>query len=139
MSTVLTNLNEFPVWPQFPAEELSCESRPRTVLMNFQEGPLTLTAEALAEFNITRYQVTKFYDNQIRNSGYYEQLKHIVEPTLKELESPGQLDTSGEHDNTVVPGLQHKYRQASGWSAKSRMKSRPTLRPQPRTCGTIRR
>ena len=107
--------------------------------MIFQEGPLTLTAEALAEFNITRYQVTKFYDNQIRNSGYYDQLKHIVEPTLKELESPGQLDTSGEHDNTVVPGLQHKYRQASGWSAKSRMKSRPTLRPQPRTCGTIRR
>jgi len=111
MSTVFTNLNELPVLPNFPAEELSCESSPRTVLMNFQEGPLTLTTDALAEFNITRYQVTKFYDNQIRNSGYYDQLKHIVEPTLKEFESPGQLDTSGEHDNTVLPGLQHKYRQ----------------------------
>lgn len=111
MSTVLTNLSEFPVMPQFPAEGASCESGPKTILINFQEGPLTLTKDALAEFNITRYQVTKFYDNQIRNSGYYDQLKHIVEPTLKELESPGQLDTSGEHDNTALPGLQHKYRQ----------------------------
>ena len=92
-------------------EEPACENGPRTVIMNFQEGPLTLTTEALAEFNITRYQVTKFYENQIRNSGYYEQLKHIVEPTLKEFESLGRLDTSGEHENTVLPGLQHKYRQ----------------------------
>ena len=79
--------------------------------MNLQEGPLTLTADTLKEYDITKYQVTKFYNEQIRSSGYYEQLKHIVEPTLKEFESSGTLDTSGEHDNTVVPGLQHKYRQ----------------------------
>ena len=111
MSTASRPLTEFTILPQFPVEEPACERDPRTVIMNFQEGPLTLTTEALAEFNITRYQVTKFYENQIRNSGYYEQLKHIVEPTLKELESPGLLDTSGEHENTVLPGLQHKYRQ----------------------------
>ena len=110
MSTASRPLTEFTILPQFPVEEPTCESGPRTVIMNFQEGPLTLMTEALAEFNITRYQVTKFYENQIRNSGYYEQLKHIVEPTLKELESPGLLDTSGEHENTVLPGLQHKYR-----------------------------
>jgi len=38
MSTVFTNLNELPVLPNFPAEELSCESSPRTVLMNFRKG-----------------------------------------------------------------------------------------------------
>ena len=111
MSTASRPLREFTILPQFPMEEPVCENGPRTVIMNFQEGPLTLTTEALAEFNITRYQVTKFYENQIRNSGYYEQLKHIVEPTLKEFESLGRLDTSGEHENTVLPGLQHKYRQ----------------------------
>jgi KamA family protein len=75
------------------------------------EGERMFTEDELRDSDITRYQVTKFYDNQIRNSGYYEQLKHIVEPSLQEFSSPGKLDTSGEHDSTVVPGLQHKYRQ----------------------------
>src|SRR5215471_401593 len=79
--------------------------------MNFLEGPRVLPTQELLAANITRYQVTKFYEAQIRKSGYYEQLKYIVEPSTKEFESPGSLDTSGEHDNTVVPGLQHKYAQ----------------------------
>jgi KamA family protein len=79
--------------------------------MNFLEGTRVLSQEELRDNDITRYQVTKFYQEQIQNSGYYDQLKHIVEPSLKEFQSPGDLDTSGEHDNTVVPGLQHKYAQ----------------------------
>jgi lysine 2,3-aminomutase len=81
------------------------------VVMNFLEGTCTVPTTVLRENDITRYQVTKFYNEQIKKSGYYEQLKKIVEPSLKEFESPGKLDTSGEHDNTVVPGLQHKYAQ----------------------------
>jgi KamA family protein len=57
------------------------------------------------------YHVTKSYREQITDGTYYEQLKHIVEPSSEELESPGDLDTSGEYDNTVVPGFQHKYPQ----------------------------
>jgi KamA family protein len=83
----------------------------RAFAMSFLEGTRIVTAQELRDNDITRYQVTKFYQEQIRKSGYYEQLKHIVEPSFKEFESPGSLDTSGEHDNTVVPGLQHKYRQ----------------------------
>jgi KamA family protein len=83
----------------------------RTMLMNFLEGPRLVTVDELRDNDITRYQVTKFYQEQIRKSGYYEQLKHIVEPSTKEFESPGTLDTSGEASNTVVPGLQHKYPQ----------------------------
>ena len=41
--------------------------------------------------DITRYSVTKFYDRLIRESGYYEQLKHIVEPSLKEFEEIRRL------------------------------------------------
>jgi KamA family protein len=87
------------------------EKKSQLIVMNFLEGTRTLTTDQLQQYDITRHQVTKFYSEQIRKSGYYEQLKRIVEPSLKEFESPGALDTSGEHDNTVVPGLQHKYAQ----------------------------
>ncbi|TWA92055.1 KamA family protein [Bradyrhizobium stylosanthis] len=80
-------------------------------LMNFIEGARFVPENELQANDITQYHVTKFYREHIQKSRYYEQLKHIVEPSLKELESPGSLDTSGEHDNTVVPGLQHKYPQ----------------------------
>ncbi|MET4046137.1 lysine 2,3-aminomutase [Bradyrhizobium sp. RT6a] len=80
-------------------------------LMNFIEGTRAVTEDELRANSITRYQVTKFYRKHITNSGYYDQLKHIVEPSAKEFEGRGDLDTSGEHDNTVVPGLQHKYAQ----------------------------
>jgi KamA family protein len=103
MSTQLFSIQP-PVPPPLPKE-------PRRIRINFLEGPREHTQEELAEHNITRYQVTKFYNEQIRNSGYYEQLKHIVEPSVKEFSSPGSLDTSGEHDRTVLPGLQHKYPQ----------------------------
>lgn len=79
--------------------------------MKFIEGTRVVTDDELQVNNITRYLVTKFYREQITKSGYYEQLKHIVEPSVEEFESHGSLDTSGEHANTVVPGLQHKYAQ----------------------------
>src|SRR5262245_28849353 len=79
--------------------------------IKFLEGTREVTEQELAENDITRYQVTKFYRELIENSVYYEQLKYIVEPSVEEFKSPGVLDTSGEHDRTVVPGLQHKYPQ----------------------------
>lgn len=79
--------------------------------MNFIEGTRVIAEGELQANSITRYRVTKSYREQITTSGYYDQLKYIVEPSLEEFESPGNLDTSGEHDNTVVPGLQHKYAQ----------------------------
>jgi lysine 2,3-aminomutase len=57
------------------------------------------------------YRVTAFYEQQISRNGDYEALRHIVEPSAEELRSDGQLDTSGEHGDTVVLGLQHKYPQ----------------------------
>ena len=84
---------------------------PKEVAIGFLEGLRVFTEDQLEEHDITRYQVTKFYQDQIRKSGSYEQLKYIVEPSLQEFGSPGSLDTSGEHDHTVVPGFQHKYPQ----------------------------
>ncbi|MCK1489599.1 lysine 2,3-aminomutase [Bradyrhizobium sp. 180] len=81
----------------------------RGVELKFIEGTRVVSANDLQANNITPYQVTKFYRKQIIAGGYYEQLKNIVEPSIAEFDSPGSLDTSGELDNTVVPGLQHKY------------------------------
>ena len=83
----------------------------RAMAMEFIEGSRIVTEDELQSRDITRYHVTPFYREQIKKSGYYDQLKYIVEPSLREFDSPGSLDTSGEHDNTVVPGLQHKYPQ----------------------------
>ncbi|WP_171903251.1 condensation domain-containing protein [Mesorhizobium sp. SEMIA 3007] len=85
--------------------------RPDTAVMTFIEGPRVVTEGELQASSIMRYHVTKAYREQITNSGYYEQLKYIVEPSIEELESPGNLDTSGEQENTIVPGFQHKYAQ----------------------------
>lgn len=79
--------------------------------MKFIEGTRAVTESELQASNITRYQVTSFYREQITNSGYYDELKYIVEPSVEEFRNSGSLDTSGEHDNTVVRGLQHKYAQ----------------------------
>src|SRR5215471_6103205 len=87
------------------------QPKPRATIMEFIEGMRLVTEDELAANDITRYHVTSFYREQIKKSGYYDQLKYIVEPSFQEFESPGSLDTSGEHDNTVVPGLQHKYPQ----------------------------
>ncbi|WFU06694.1 lysine 2,3-aminomutase (plasmid) [Rhizobium sp. CB3171] len=88
-------------------------SNPRlsSKIMNFVEGARAITPGELEANNITRYRVTRFYRKQIVNSDYYDQLKFIVEPSFKEFDNTGDLDTSGENDNTVVPGFQHKYAQ----------------------------
>jgi len=83
----------------------------RATAMEFIEGSRIVTEDELRAHDITRYHITPFYREQIKKSVFHDQLKYIVEPSLREFDSPGSLDTSGEHDNTVVPGLQHKYPQ----------------------------
>ena len=87
------------------------ECRASSTTMTFLEGTHKISNVVLEQQRITPYRVPKFYREHIARSAHYDQLKHIVEPSLQELTSPGKLDTSGEADNTVVPGLQHKYPQ----------------------------
>lgn len=100
------NESEFDV-----AQPMISPAIPSTVKMNFLEGARNIPEEVLHAHDITQHHVTRFYRDQIRRSGFYDQLKYIVEPSLMEFSSPGNLDTSGEHQNTVVTGLQHKYAQ----------------------------
>jgi len=55
------------------------------------------------------YTVTPFYERQILSNEHRKKLRRIVEPSDQEFASRGTLDTSGEEDNTVAPGFQHKY------------------------------
>jgi lysine 2,3-aminomutase len=84
-------------------------ARRRPVHIPFLEGSRTFQPDDPVGQELTKYQVTKYYRDLVANSPYHDQLKYIVEPSVQELSSPGDLDTSGEHDDTVVPGLQHKY------------------------------
>lgn len=82
-------------------------------LVGSTDSQCVLSHRQLIDNNIHPCKVTKFYEEQIRRSGCYEQLKHIIEPSEAEFESSGALDTSGEHDNTKMKGLQHKYPQTA--------------------------
>lgn len=94
-----------------PIDAAGAVPRPHKAVMKFIEGTRIVAEDELQANSMTRHHVTNFYREQITNSGHYQQLKYIVDPSLKEFDGSGSLDTSGEHDNTVVPGLQHKYAQ----------------------------
>ncbi|RUU82168.1 condensation domain-containing protein [Mesorhizobium sp. M7A.F.Ca.MR.362.00.0.0] len=99
-----------PTWAtQVP--RTNSEPRTPTRVINFIEGTRVVSEGELQSNSIMRCHVTKFYHEQIINSGYYEHLKYIVQPSFAEFNSGGNLDTSGEQDNTIFPGFQHKYAQ----------------------------
>ncbi len=79
--------------------------------VDFIEETRTVSEGELAIKAITPRRVPRFYEDHIRASNYYDKLKLIIEPSVLELDAKGMLDTSGEAENTVVPGLQHKYPQ----------------------------
>ncbi|CDM60193.1 condensation domain-containing protein [Rhizobium favelukesii] len=106
-----TRISAAPQVSEVQASVDNCDATRGTATMNFIEGARGVTEGELQANSITRYHVTEFYREQITDTIYHEQLRHIVEPSFEEFESPGNLDTSGEHDNTVVPGFQHKYPQ----------------------------
>jgi len=71
--------------------------------------PGVFSPQQLRGDDIPPYKATRFYEEQIRRSGHYERLRHVVEPSLAEVGGPGAWDTSGEGEHTVVRGLQHKF------------------------------
>ncbi len=62
---------------------------------------------------IDRYpmSVPKYYLSLINKDDPDDPIKKLCIPSIKETDMSGSFDTSGEADNTVVEGLQHKYKQ----------------------------
>lgn len=52
---------------------------------------------------------TKYYLNLINPEDPKDPIRKMVIPSAKELDLEGEFDTSGENQNTVMQGLQHKY------------------------------
>lgn len=57
--------------------------------------------------------VPSYYLSLINPEDPEDPIRKMCIPTLKESDWDGELDTSGEADNTVEVGLQHKYRQTA--------------------------
>lgn len=62
---------------------------------------------------IERYpmSVPKYYLSLINKNDPDDPIRKLCIPSIKETDMSGSFDTSGEADNTVVTGLQHKYKQ----------------------------
>jgi len=57
--------------------------------------------------------ITPYYLSLVNPDDPDDPIKKMCLPQGMEFSEGGEFDTSGEHDNTVVPGLQHKYRQTA--------------------------
>ncbi|MEO2083465.1 MAG: KamA family radical SAM protein [Desulfurobacteriaceae bacterium] len=57
--------------------------------------------------------IPDYYASLINWSDPNDPVKQIIFPSLDELDLSGSYDTSGEKENTVLTGLQHKYRETA--------------------------
>ncbi|HAN21654.1 MAG TPA: KamA family radical SAM protein [Clostridiales bacterium] len=64
---------------------------------------------------IKRYpmSVSKYYLSLINPHIENDEIKKLCIPSIEETDLSGSFDTSGEKNNTVVVGLQHKYKQTA--------------------------
>ena len=54
--------------------------------------------------------VNPYYLSLIDVENEADPIRRLSIPSVEELDNVGSFDTSGEKDNTVLPGLQHKYK-----------------------------
>ncbi|UCF05468.1 MAG: KamA family radical SAM protein [bacterium] len=58
-------------------------------------------------------RITRSYIDLIDRHDPKDPIRKMVVPTIEELNLAGEYDTSGEGENTKLPGLQHKYTQTA--------------------------
>ncbi len=78
---------------------------------------LSLSSEEVTEIrDITkRYPlcITPYYLSLIDTSDPADPIRKMCVPAIEEFSREGRFDTSGEADNTVIKGMQHKYAQTA--------------------------
>ena len=57
--------------------------------------------------------ITRYYASLINKNDPNDPIRKMIVPSTAELDLSGTYDTSGEKINTVLTGLQHKYRQTA--------------------------
>ncbi|RME31794.1 KamA family radical SAM protein [Candidatus Woesearchaeota archaeon] len=58
-------------------------------------------------------RIPRYYLNLIDPKDPYDPIRKLIVPSIAELSTEGEYDTSGEQENTKGPGLQHKYAQTA--------------------------
>jgi KamA family protein len=58
-------------------------------------------------------RITRYYFDLIDWENKNDPIRKLSIPDVMELDDSGDYDTSGESDNTIIPGLQHKYGQTA--------------------------
>jgi KamA family protein len=58
-------------------------------------------------------RITQYYMSLIDPNDPNDPIRRMVIPSMKELNTSGKYDTSGEFENTKLVGLQHKYSQTA--------------------------
>ena len=80
-------------------------------------APLRLTDQEVSELRKIADQypicVPPYYLNLIDSDWKHDPIRRLCIPDPMESSTDGHTDTSGEGDNTVVTGMQHKYRQTA--------------------------
>lgn len=78
---------------------------------------LSLTKDETEKMHeiINRYplRITKYYLGLIDKNNPNDPIRKMCIPDIYEFSEGGKTDTSGEADNTVICGLQHKYKQTA--------------------------
>lgn len=77
-------------------------------LMKLSDEQVRKMEQILDMFPMT---ITKYYLSLIDWSDENDPIRKMCIPTIEEFDMTGTFDTSGEVENTVVSGLQHKYSQ----------------------------
>ncbi|MDY7024331.1 MAG: KamA family radical SAM protein [Cyanobacteriota bacterium] len=77
--------------------------------------PLSQTDQdrVTAAYDRFPFMVSMDYANLINWQDPSDPLRQLVLPSIEEENEAGDLDTSGESLSTIVPGLQHKYKQTA--------------------------
>ena len=70
-----------------------------------------ITSEEL----LSRYpmSIPTYYFSLIDRDNPDDPIRKMCVPSFEEMDVSGDFDTSGESDNTVITGMQHKYRQTA--------------------------
>jgi KamA family protein len=74
--------------------------------VNFADNERRILEEIVEEHPIC---ITKYYLSLINWNDPHDPIRKMCIPSLRERSCEGSYDTSGEHENTKLRGLQHKY------------------------------
>jgi len=56
-----------------------------------------------------QFRTNTYYNSLINWEDPKDPIRRLIIPSLQELDEWGKLDPSGEHNYTILPGLEHKY------------------------------